>query len=351
MTYWITELIDKEGSNKEALYLMNKTAVESAKRLEFIPIHYERYEGLANQGERRRIIIETLLNAVQPGDTIVVQYPLYITNINFLSEFIDYLKNDRKAKIVALVHDIYPYMYGEDFDPKTDFWLNQLRKQDLLLVANEKVANRLYSDEVLVPMIDMKLHDYIYEGNIREEKKYIKELHYASGRQIVQLDYLGQTPLHIYGWGPGLDLDSYPTVDYKGSLPSDELMISLESGFGLVNSFEIIEKSNPGWREYSKWNNPTKLSLYLAAGIPVVVHAESPHAELIKKYNIGLVLNHLNDIDQVLSEMTEENYQQMIKNVKPWSKAIRNGYFMKRSFRLVKEYLELGFDEGLIKFD
>ncbi|MCL2858765.1 MAG: beta-1,6-galactofuranosyltransferase, partial [Streptococcaceae bacterium] len=96
-------------------------------------------------------------------------------------------------------------------------------------------------------------------------------------------------------------------------------------------------------------HNPTKLSLYLASGLPVIVWPQSPHAEMIKKYGLGLVIDDLNDIDEILENMTEEDYNQMIENIKPWQKALQSGFFVKRALNLATQYLELGFDEGIVK--
>ena len=74
-----------------------------------------------------------------------------------------------------------------------------------------------------------------------------------------------------------------------------------------------------------------KLSLYLASGLPPIVLANSAHAKWIQERGIGLVLNELNEIDDVLAKLSAADYHTMLEHLKPWQRAVSNGYFVKRA--------------------
>ncbi|MCL2681562.1 MAG: beta-1,6-galactofuranosyltransferase [Streptococcaceae bacterium] len=351
MTYWITQLCgnSEHEDNTSAALIVNKNTANSAKEIGFEVINLKRFDNLSNNYERRETIFETLFSGVREDDIVVVQYPFYISNMNFNSDFIDRLK-ERKAKVVGLIHDTLTYL-NEDYDVKTDFWFQQYRKFDLLLVANEKLLHRLKGDEIDVPMISMQIWDYNYSGKVKE-KKFLKELYLVSGRQIGERNYEAKTPLHMIGkwWPYGFDPSQPSSIDVLGEIPSSQLLNFFEGGFGIVNTKNLLELADAEmWKRANTWHNPTKLSLYLASGLPVIVWPQSPHAEMIKKYGLGLVIDDLNDIDEILENMTEEDYNQMIENIKPWQKALQSGFFVKRALNLATQYLELGFDEGIVK--
>ncbi|MCL2677224.1 MAG: beta-1,6-galactofuranosyltransferase [Streptococcaceae bacterium] len=351
MTYWITSLISsvRDENTARALFIMSQNTAKSASELGFKTISYNLFQDLAYDQQRRTRIIKSLLDPVQPGDTVVIQYPLWITNANFALEFFDYLKDKRKAKMVGLLHDVNPYMRNEELDVDENFDLKQLRKFDMLLVANDKIGGRLKSDKVDVPMVSMHIWDYHYNGPIRD-KAFKKELYFIGGRQIKELDYTASTPLTVVGRTPRRDdLDAIEALTMLPVIPSNDLVNWFDGGFGLVESQNILEKSNFNFQEYNKWNNPTKLSLYIASGLPVVVSHHSPHAEWIKEKGIGIVLDNLNEIDDVFATMTEEDYKKMLKAIEPWQRAVTSGLFIKRALLQIERVLELGFDDVTVK--
>lgn len=79
---------------------------------------------------------------------------------------------------------------------------------------------------------------------------------------------------------------------------------------------------------YMRFNDPHKASLYLSSGIPVIIWKEAALAAFIEKNNIGLSVSDLNDMDEVLSELSPEKYQQMVMNAQLIAKKLRNGFYI-----------------------
>ena len=74
-----------------------------------------------------------------------------------------------------------------------------------------------------------------------------------------------------------------------------------------------------------------KFSLYLAAGIPVIIWGEAALAGFVKRYNVGITINDLYEIDEKVKALSNKDYEEMKKNIAPFSEAVRNGAFMKKA--------------------
>ncbi|MGX6427490.1 hypothetical protein [Lactiplantibacillus argentoratensis] len=63
------------------------------------------------------------------------------------------------------------------------------------------------------------------------------------------------------------------------------------------------------------YNNPYKLSFYLAAGIPVIIWAKAAEAEFVLSNHLGYTINSIDDINNLISTITPNSYQEIIQNV------------------------------------
>ena len=81
--------------------------------------------------------------------------------------------------------------------------------------------------------------------------------------------------------------------------------------------------------EYLKKNNPHKASLYLASGFPIIVWSQSALADFVRQNKCGILVDSLFEIAKSLESLSENDYQELIKNSKRIGKKIRNGIFLK----------------------
>lgn len=122
----------------------------------------------------------------------------------------------------------------------------------------------------------------------------------------------------------------YSNVHFGGWLNKTELLLQLsKGGFGLVwgNSEKPEDE-----RDYYKLNCSYKLASYLSAGIPVIVPDYLSNADFIKKNNVGFVVSSLEEANKVVQECSEQQYNEMVSNVKKVQYLINNGYFTKKLF-------------------
>ena len=112
-----------------------------------------------------------------------------------------------------------------------------------------------------------------------------------------------------------------PNLIVNNVLPSAELVFKFSrGGFGLLWAEDTQ-------REYYQYNNPFKLGTYLAAGIPVIVQAGTHAADFVTKHNIGFVVDSLEEADNIVQNITEEEYSELSKNIENIAFLIRNGYY------------------------
>ena len=128
---------------------------------------------------------------------------------------------------------------------------------------------------------------------------------------------------NVYGTGTELDY-LHKTVNYKGKFPPDELPDILDGNLGLIWDGSYNDEDEAYClKNYTKYNNPHKLSLYIAAGLPVVAWKKSAIADFIQKYDIGYLIDNIYDINNI----DFSNYNVKLNNINNVQKQARSGYF------------------------
>lgn len=353
MTNWITSVEDNDFVSRRASGIIaNQMAAQSIYEIGFRKLHYPRIYSakLREVGkEARWEYLESLLSCVLPGDTVIIQYPLWTNNSEFELEFVNYLKSVRQAKIVALVWDIISWVQdARDRDYTKDASLWMLNKYDLVIAANPKMGKRLQEvGGVTSPMIPMYLSDFIYKGPLIQ-KKFKKELYYVATGIDPALIHECPKNIPINFIGPHDRVKDTPSSSIRllGAMDSNNIPYQLDGGFGLL--YYPQGGTYKGMHQYGECNNPLKLSLYLSSGLPVISMYNTAHAKWIKEQGVGIIIDNLSDIDKKIDEISESDYYKMIENIKPWQRAVSSGFFAKSAAMEALRYVNLGFTDYII---
>ena len=118
-------------------------------------------------------------------------------------------------------------------------------------------------------------------------------------------------------------------VHYKGAFSPEELPYYLEGGFGLVWDGDSPYTCSGMFGEYLKMNNPHKASLYLASGFPIIVWRQSALSDFVTKNNCGILVDSLFEIAERLDSISNDEYEELIRNSKKIGDNIRNGHYLK----------------------
>lgn len=104
-------------------------------------------------------------------------------------------------------------------------------------------------------------------------------------------------------------------VEYCGMFNPDDIS-SLSGSWGLVWDGDSAETCSGTWGEYLKIIAPHKFSLYIAAGIPVIVWSESAMARLVRQYKLGITVSNLSNIEMEIKRSNQTEYVVNIQKFK-----------------------------------
>lgn len=337
MTNWITDII--QGIDVGATYKARDDFAKISHRmgLRLLPIY--RYDSAFESSPEIHSRIDGLTAGVKRGDVIYYQFPTY-NGVRFENFFVDHM-NVRGAKLVAIVHDLEFLRFPSEtqFDE-----INFLNHFLVVIVHNDHMAAILRKNGLLVNIVNLQIFDYIIDERSMPTRQYIDKRIILAG-SLNKAPYLEnwnfETPITVFGIKPSFPLSH--AVTYRGKLSPEKIAQSLPSGFGL--SWDVNSDQYQNSEEYAKYNNPHKVSLYIASGLPVIVKSGTAISDLIMKYNLGLVVDSLVDIDSSLQSLSETEMKCLLDNVNKFRSLIINGYFTKSAIVQAEFELMMGFPE------
>ena len=281
-----------------------------------------------------------MLFSISAGDIVVFQFPLY-ARIHILL-----LKLLRKkgVHIVCLITDIEGMRVLD-----TDMLAKEkrlLRQFSLFISHNSRMTEWLRGVVTPAALVEIEFFDYLstpasvyrqrslqiaFAGNL-EKSPFIQHL------EQVQATCANTTFL-IYGPGYPKHLSFPANTVYKGVFPASELVHQLEGSFGLLWDGGDITNCTGHYGEYLAFNSPHKLSLYIMAGMPLIVPEMSASALLVRQYGIGITIKQLGDLEQAINAISDAEYRQMADNTRSLAKDISNGNRLEGSLNALLEKL------------
>lgn len=324
MTKWVTRILEADTVN----------ATDKAKR-DFAYIAHEsgyeylnilRYERGDESYDQLGAKIDGITAGVQKGDLVIYQYPTYIGN-QFEISFAEHLVY-RGVKLVLMIHDYERLRFG--INPGFDE-IRQLNLVTAIIVPNAKMRDQMRAEGVTTPIVLQYCWDFLTEVNFYEE---------LPSRQVMIAGTLQKSEL-ISTWAQEVPLIAYgqkkenqvvaTNVDYRGAVYPEELVKILPNCFGLA--WDTVDN----YREYTRYNNPHKVAMYLALGMPVIVWRESAIADLILDNQLGFAINDLSEIEILLNSISDEELRKLQKKVQSFGRLLRNGYFTERLLTEVEQ--------------
>ena len=137
-------------------------------------------------------------------------------------------------------------------------------------------------------------------------------------------------------------------MNYFGAFLPDELIKNLKGKYGLVWDGDSIETCSGGKGEYLRINNPHKLSLYLAVGLPVIIWDEAAEAEFVLRENVGFTIKSLYELSEKMALISDDDYEIMKKNAEVVGARLRNGKYMTNAIKKAEKIIrEIGQNENI----
>ena len=278
--------------------------------------------------------------SITPNSLVLIQNPYHHKQL-IRNWVLNKLKKDKQVKFISLVHDVEELrksLYNNYYKNEFNFMLSIA---DSIIVHNDTM--KAFFIKKGIPenkLVSLKIFDYLMDKESRSKNVIFERAISIAGNldinksaYIAQLGKLGIT-VHLYGPNFSHSLEQYKDIQYHGSFPASDIPSQLNSGFGLVWDGNSIDTCSGDFGEYLQYNNPHKLSLYLASGIPVVIWDKAAEADFVRKHNLGICVSSLSELKDKLEKISEKNYQEMIKNVANISTLLRYGEHTKNSIRI-----------------
>lgn len=195
---------------------------------------------------------------------------------------------------------------------------------------------------VSVPMVTLGIFDYISDVEItnRDDSQYPSVCFAGNLSKAKFLGDLSFKKVHLDIFGPN-PLEKYGTnVFYKGQYSPDELPKYLTENFGLVWDGSTPYTCDGLFGNYMRFNNPHKVSLYLSSGIPVIIWKKAAMAKFITGEKLGLAIDSLENLDEVLSNLSIQDYQQMVDNSQKIARKLRSGFYIYSAVQDLEEKIK-----------
>ena len=286
------------------------------------------------------------LEPVGNGDILVIQFPI-VNHSVLLASCVNRVRK-RGAKIILLIHDLEILRAAirgtTSLKEKTRLRLEEetlLRNCDGIIVHNSCMKKKLASMGIPASkMTVLGIFDYL-----------IPEAGYAGISPAGTVAIAGALRPHKAGYayhlpkegirfnlyGVGYEAQPQDNVVYHGSFEPDQLPEVMEGSFGLVWDGETTTTCSGTYGEYLRINNPHKVSLYLASGMPVIIWEEAALAKLIRDNGCGITVGSLSEIPERIGSMTPEEYETIRKNTRKIAGRLRGGRYTQRALRRILE--------------
>ena len=249
-------------------------------------------------------------------------------------------KHCHRLNFTVIIHDLESILFADDSTKSQTYKVRTLKNElNTLKYAEKIISHNANMTKKLVELgieqskiTNLEIFDYLASKNNKSNIHFGKEVIIAGNLGPEKSPYLENIKavkgvnFKLYGFN--LNQNSLSdNVKYCGNFAPEELIDNLSGSFGLIWDGTSIDTCAGHTGNYLRYNNPHKTSLYLSAGLPVIIWQEAALAEFIQKNNVGLVVKSLAEIPEKLAKLKKVDYELMQKNATALSKKLRSGYF------------------------
>lgn len=270
------------------------------------------------------------------GKKLLLQYPLFFRNWLFEIILKRIVSNN---DVVFLIHDLDCL---RNATIEKDEEIKILNHGKACIVHNKNMTLFLRNNNLNIPLIELECFDYIRPNNEHIARVLKNEIAFAGNLNKSQfLRKINLLNNKFYLYGPSEEsFAEINNAEYKGSFSPEVIPQKLEGSFGLIWDGESIETCSGVYGEYMKYNNPHKLSLYIAACLPAIVWSKAAIGDFVRKEQIGFCIDRLQDIDERIKNMTKKEYEKYIYNITQLSKKVISGYYTTTALNKAVEKLK-----------
>ena len=342
MKYYIQETIFDETRNKNAGSKARQDINSIAEKNGFLPIEVQYDHHLKHEKGFWKALLKLTkdwsfaLQRFGTNDTVLIQFPINHHPF-FIASKIRKMRS-RGAKVIILIHDIDSLrMSGTTIDGKIKRIKVLFEDKSILSQADVIIAHNNSMIQTLMKMgiderklVSLEIFDYLADEQTHEKcRSQYDPVIIAGTLRKGKAEYAYHLPANVDFnlYGVGYEGEERRNINYKGSFMPEELLNIMEGSFGVIWDGASSEGCTGSSGEYLKINNPHKTSLYLTAGIPVIVWDKAAISKFIIENGVGITVKSLNEIHEKIHEISDEDYKRMVSKAVDISKRLRTGYY------------------------
>ncbi len=285
--------------------------------------------------------LRDLAARVSPGGAVLVEYPFeHRKRLYVLALWCRW----RGVRLQGLIHDLHALRFGSPAPRE----LAVLRLFDALIAHNARMSQWLRNGGLDRPIVDLELFDYLVDAPADPEPVTWHEPALAAPLKLVCAGNLSH-PKARYIYDPALaDLQGVeislfgaffepermppsPVVRFKGVFNPARPMLDGRYHFGLVWDGESAQRVAGHYGHYMRYNNPHKVSLYAALGLPVVVWEEAAIAGFVLEQGVGVTVGDLREVADLHRKLQPADYQRMVAHMHRLRARVTEGHFLRRA--------------------
>ncbi len=281
-----------------------------------------RYNAADESLEHRNRRLDGIIAGIAAGDFVICQFPT-LNGLEFDRALVRHIRAYH-GHVIIFVREMEPGIIEE----RQSVWSEMAglyNEAEALIVPSDAMKQFLIRQGIrgsmrfiVQEMLDVTLNPY------RSEQNGLKRgIHYAGdpGSSGFPDTWDHEVPLYVYSDQacPG------GNVQKKGWMPSDRLCLELSKG-----GFGLVWYGGKNGYQYLTMNNSLKLSLYLTAGIPVIVPRGISNQRLIEENHLGVVVDTLDEAAELIKQISEQEYLKYVAAVERFAPLLREGFFTKK---------------------
>ncbi len=282
------------------------------------------------------------LQRLKSGDVVFYQHPMrYGTKT--AAPFIKGMKK-KGIHFLVLIHDLdslrYSMIYADNIKSNVNYEDSGFLKLfDAVICHNESMKAQLAGQGISPgKIICLELFDYLVSGDREPSAGKQDALIIAGNLDPQKCGYIYDLeevplpcPVNLYGIHFEPTSKPKTRLRYQGSFEPDELPAILEGKYGIVWDGSSADTCRGTAGEYLRWNNPHKLSLYLAAGIPVITWKEAAVAAFVERNGIGITVDSLKELPEKLKSISDDQYAAMKRQAERFRPLLTAGWYFNRA--------------------
>jgi len=261
--------------------------------------------------------------------TVVFQHPYdtFHNAILFLNRIMFVILKIKKVRTIAVIHDINSIRFdGIGLERE----LRCLSAYEVVIAHTPAMKSLLENGGYKGKVVTLGLFDYLVNIPNRMDHQISGSITFAGNlekslflKRLPEVAEKSDVSFLLYGKGAELSFLS-PAVQYKGFFNSDNVS-SLDGSWGLVWDGDEVDSCDGVMGRYLRYNSPHKVSLYICAGLPVIVPRTSAVFPYISQKKLGIGLNSLYELGEAVSNVSNDEYRQMIHNVRIEAECLKRG--------------------------